>query len=336
MAAAETNGERATPDRNLALELVRVTESAALAASQWVGRGDKLAADGAAVAAMRHTLGRIEMDGVVVIGEGEKDEAPMLYVGEEVGNGHPPQVDIAVDPIDGTSLTALGMPNAIAVVALGERGAFYSAPPGIYYMEKIAVGPEAADAIDIRKSVAENLAAVAAAKGMRVTDLTAIVLDRPRHEQIIHDIREVGARIKFITDGDVAGAIQAARGDGGDILLGIGGAPEAVIAAAALRCFGGAMQCRLWARTAEERAAAIAAGVDMERVLYLEDLARGDDLFFTATGITDGELLEGVRFVGQRAHTQSLVMRSRSGTIRKIDSTHRVDRIRQFVQPQRP
>ncbi len=335
MVTAETNGGHMAPDRNLALELVRVTESAALAASQWVGRGDKLAADGAAVAAMRYTLGRIEMEGVVVIGEGEKDEAPMLYVGEEVGNGHPPQVDIAVDPIDGTSLTALGMPNAIAVVALAERGAFYSAPPGIYYMEKIAVGPEAADAIDITKSVAENLAAVAAAKGMRVTDLTAIVLDRPRHERIIHEIREVGARIKFITDGDVAGAIQAARGDGGDILLGIGGAPEAVIAAAALRCFGGAMQCRLWARTAEERAAAIAAGVDMDRVLYLEDLARGDDLFFTATGITDGELLEGVRFIGQQAHTQSLVMRSRSGTIRKIDSIHRVDRIRQFVQAQR-
>jgi len=335
MATTETNDARVTPDRNLALELVRVTESAALAASQWVGRGDKLAADDAAVAAMRHTLGRIEMDGVVVIGEGEKDEAPMLYVGEEVGNGRPPQVDIAVDPIDGTSLTALGMPNAIAVVALAERGGFYSAPPGIYYMEKIAVGPEAADAIDITKSVAENLAAVAAAKGMRVTDLTAIVLNRPRHEQIIREIREVGARIKFITDGDVAGAIQAARGNGGDILLGIGGAPEAVIAAAALRCFGGAMQCRLWARTPEEHAAAVASGVDMAQVFYLEDLARGDDLFFTATGITDGELLEGVRFTGQQAHTQSLVMRSRSGTIRKIDSTHRVDRIRQFVQPQR-
>ncbi len=335
MATAETNDGHIAPDRNLALELVRVTESAALAASQWVGRGDKLAADGAAVAAMRYTLGRIEMEGVVVIGEGEKDEAPMLYVGEEVGNGHPPQVDIAVDPIDGTSLTALGMPNAIAVVALAERGGFYSAPPGIYYMEKIAVGPEAADAIDITKSVAENLVAVAAAKGMRVTDLTAIVLSRPRHERIIHEIREVGARIKFITDGDVAGAIQAARGNGGDILLGVGGAPEAVIAAAALRCFGGAMQCRLWARTPQERETAIASGSDMERVLYLEDLARGDDLFFTATGITDGELLEGVRFIGQQAHTQSLVMRSRSGTIRKIDSIHRVDRIRQFVQAQR-
>ncbi len=335
MATMETNDTRATPDRNLALELVRVTESAALAASQWVGRGDKLAADGAAVAAMRYTLGRLEMHGVVVIGEGEKDEAPMLYVGEEVGNGRPPEVDIAVDPIDGTRLTALGMPNAIAVVALAERGAFYSAPPGLYYMEKIAVGPEAANAIDITKSVAENLAAVAAAKGMRVTDLTAIVLDRPRHEQIIHEIREVGARIKFIADGDVAGAIQAARGNGGDILLGIGGAPEAVIAAAALRCFGGAMQCRLWARTKEEHDTAVANGVDMARVLHLEDLARGDDLFFTATGITDGELLEGVRFTGQQAHTQSLVMRSRSGTIRKIESTHRVDRIRQFVQPER-
>jgi fructose-1,6-bisphosphatase II len=221
------------------------------------------------------------------------------------------------------------------VVALAERGGFYSAPQGIYYMEKIAVGPEAADAIDITKSVTENLHAVATAKGMRVTDLTAIVLNRPRHEQIVEEIRAVGARIKFITDGDVAGVIQAARGNGGDILLGIGGAPEAVIAAAALRCFGGAMQCRLWARTPEEHAAALASGVDMDKVLYLEDLARGDDLFFTATGITDGELLEGVRFIGQQAHTQSLVMRSRSGTIRKIDSIHRVDRIRQFARPER-
>lgn len=336
MVMNNTTGRRVTPDRNLALDLVRVTETAALAASQWVGRGDKLAADGAAVSAMRHVLGSIEMDGVVVIGEGEKDEAPMLYVGEEVGNGRPPQVDIAVDPIDGTTLTSRGMPNAIAVVALAERGTLYSAPPGIYYMEKIAVGPEAADAIDIHKSVTENLHAVARAKGMLVRDLTAIILDRPRHNDIVQEVRDVGARIKFITDGDVAGAMQAARGHGGDILLGIGGAPEAVIAAAALRCFGGAMQCRLWARTEEERATAIADGVDMERVLRLEDLARGDDLFFTATGITDGELLEGVRFSGQQAHTQSLVMRSRSGTIRKIDSTYRVDRIRQFAQPQRP
>ncbi len=332
MVMNNTTGRRVTPDRNLALDLVRVTETAALAASQWVGRGDKLAADGAAVSAMRHVLGSIEMDGVVVIGEGEKDEAPMLYVGEEVGDGRPPQVDIAVDPIDGTTLTSRGMPNAIAVVALAERGTLYSAPPGIYYMEKIAVGPEAADAIDIHKSVTENLHAVARAKGMLVRDLTAIILDRPRHNDIVQEVRDVGARIKFITDGDVAGAMQAARGHGGDILLGIGGAPEAVIAACALSCFGGAMQCRLWARNDEEHAAAVASGVDFEQVLQIKDLARGDDLFFSATGITDGELLEGVKMTSHYADTQSLVMRSRSGTIRRIDSRHRLDWIRQYVQ----
>jgi fructose-1,6-bisphosphatase II len=334
MVDGQDNNGRSAPDRNLALELVRVTETAALAASQWVGRGDKIAADGAAVSAMRHVLGSIEMDGVVVIGEGEKDEAPMLYIGEEVGNGRPPQVDIAVDPIDGTTLTSRGMPNAIAVVALAERGALYSAPPGIFYMEKIAVGPEAADVIDIRKSVTENLQAVADAKGMQVRDLTAIILDRPRHDAIVREVREVGARIKFITDGDVAGAMQAARGHGGDILLGIGGAPEAVIAACALRCLGGAMQCRLWARNDEERAQALAQGVDFDQVLQLEDLARGEDLFFSATGITDGELLEGVKFTGKYADTQSLVTRSRSGTIRRIDSRHRLDWVRKYVQIQ--
>ncbi len=320
------------PDRNLALELVRVTETAALAASQWVGRGDKNAADGAAVAAMRHVLGSIEMDGVVVIGEGEKDEAPMLYIGEEVGNGQPPQVDIAVDPIDGTTLTSRGMNNAIAVVALAQRGSLYSAPPGIYYMEKLAVGPEAADVIDIRKSVTENLAAVAKAKAMEVRDLTAIVLDRPRHDAIVQEIRQTGARIKFISDGDVAGALQAASSRGGDILIGTGGAPEAVIAACALRCMGGVMQCRLWPRNDEERAQAVANGVDLEQVLHTEDLARGNDLFFSATGITDGELLDGVKFGSNYATTQSLVMRSRSGTIRRIESRHRLDWIRQHLQ----
>jgi fructose-1,6-bisphosphatase II len=330
-AGEERNG-RITPDRNLALELVRVTESAALAASQWVGRGDKNAADQAAVSAMRHVLGSIEMDGIVVIGEGEKDEAPMLYIGEEVGNGRPPQVDIAVDPIDGTRLTSLGMPNAISVVALAERGAFFSAPPGIFYMEKLAVGPEAADVVDIRKSVAENLAAVAGAKRMEVRDLTAIILDRPRHEGLVREVREAGARIKFITDGDVAGALLAARGHGVDILLGTGGAPEAVIAAAALRCIGGALQCRLWPRNDKERQEALTSGVDLERVYHTEDLARGDDLFFSATGITDGELLEGVKFTGTHASTQSLVMRSRSGTIRRIDSMHRLDKIRRYIQ----
>ncbi len=316
------------PDRNLALELVRVTEAAALAAALWVGRGDKNAADGAAVSAMRHVLGGVEMDGVVVIGEGEKDEAPMLYVGEEVGNGHPPRVDIAVDPIDGTRLTSLGMPNAIAVVALAERGALYSAPPGIYYMEKLVVGPEAAGVVDIRKSVAENLAAVAQAKGMAIHNLTVIILDRPRHDQLVKEVRATGARIKFITDGDVAGALLAARGDGVDILLGIGGAPEAVIAACALRCMGGAMQCRLWARNEQEREQAIANGVDMEQVFSEEDLACGENLFFSATGITDGELLDGVKFTGRYATTQSLVMRSRTGTIRRISSRHSLDKLR--------
>jgi fructose-1,6-bisphosphatase II len=335
MTAGQTDGAvqgRITPDRNLALELVRVTESAALAASQWVGRGDKNAADQAAVSAMRHVLGGIEMDGVVVIGEGEKDEAPMLYIGEEVGNGRPPKVDIAVDPIDGTRLTSLGMPNAISVVALAERGAFYNAPPGIFYMEKLAVGPEAADVVDIRKSVAENIAAVARAKGMQVRDITAIVLDRPRHEGLVREIRETGARITFITDGDVAGALLAARGNGVDILLGTGGATEAVIAAAALRCVGGAMQCRIWPRNDKERQEALASGVDLEQVFFAEDLARGDDIFFSATGITDGELLEGVKLTSTHAYTQSLVMRSRSGTIRRIDSTHQLEKIRRYVQ----
>jgi len=316
------------PDRNLALELVRVTEAAALAAALWVGRGDKNAADGAAVRAMRHVLGGVAMDGVVVIGEGEKDEAPMLYVGEEVGDGQPPQVDIAVDPIDGTRLTSLGMPGAISVVALAERGALYSAPPGIYYMEKIAVGPEAADVVDIRNSVAENLQAVARAKEMSLHNLTVVILDRPRHEKLVQEVRATGARIKFITDGDVAGALLAVRGDGVDVLLGTGGAPEAVVAACAIRCMGGAMQCRLWPRNEEERQQAIAKGIDLEKVLHIEDLARGDNLFFSATGVTDGELLHGVKFTGRHATTQSLVMRSRTGTIRQISSRHSLDKLR--------
>lgn len=316
------------PDRNLALELVRVTEAAALAAALWVGRGDKNAADGAAVRAMRHVLGGVAMDGVVVIGEGEKDEAPMLYVGEEVGDGQPPRVDIAVDPIDGTRLTSLGMPGAISVVALAERGALYSAPPGIYYMEKIAVGPEAADVVDIRNSVAENLQAVARAKEMSLHNLTVVILDRPRHEKLVQEVRATGARIKFITDGDVAGALLAVRGDGVDVLLGTGGAPEAVVAACAIRCMGGAMQCRLWPRNEEERQQAIAKGIDLEKVLHIEDLARGDNLFFSATGVTDGELLHGVKFSGRHAMTQSLVMRSRTGTIRQISSRHSLDKLR--------
>ncbi len=324
---------RAALDRNLALELVRVTESAAIAASQWIGRGDKNAADAAAVEAMRYVLGGVTMDGVVVIGEGEKDEAPMLYIGEEVGNGRPPRVDIAVDPIDGTRLTAMGMNNAISVVALAERGALYNAPPGIVYMEKIAVGPEAAGAIDIRRSVAENLAATAAAKGMPVGDLTVVILDRPRHEGIVREVREAGARIKFITDGDVAGALMAAQpGTGIDLLLGTGGAPEAVVAACALKCIGGAIQCRLWPRNDQERQAVIDAGIDLDQVLHAEDMARGNNLFFSATGITDGELLDGVKFSRNHVTTQSLVMRSHTGTVRLINATHSLEKLRRQLQ----
>jgi fructose-1,6-bisphosphatase II len=315
-------------DRNLALELVRVTEAAAMAASQWVGRGDKNAADQAAVEAMRHVLGGVDMDGIVVIGEGEKDEAPMLYIGERVGNGSLPEVDIAVDPIDGTRLTSLGMPSAVSVVALAERGALYSAPPGIVYMEKLAVGPEAAGKVDIRRPVAENLAAVAAAKGMRLSDVTVIILDRPRHEALVREVRETGARIRFITDGDVAGALIAALpGTGIDILLGTGGAPEAVVTACALKCTGGEMQCRLWPRNDDERRAAQEAGADLEQVLGIEDLARGNNLFFSVTGITDGELVRGVKYARNTVTTQSLVMRSSSGTIRTIDAVHRLDKL---------
>jgi fructose-1,6-bisphosphatase II len=315
-------------DRNLALELVRVTEAAAMAASQWVGRGDKNAADQAAVEAMRHVLGGVDMDGVVVIGEGEKDEAPMLYIGERVGNGSLPAVDIAVDPIDGTRLTSLGMPSAVSVVALAERGALYSAPPGIVYMEKLAVGPEAAGTVDIRRPVAENLAAVAAAKGMRLSDVTVIILDRPRHEALVREVRETGARIRFITDGDVAGALMAALPRTGiDILLGTGGAPEAVIAACALKCIGGELQCRLWPRNDDERRAAQEAGADLEQVLGIDDLARGNNLFFSVTGITDGELVKGVKYARNTVTTQSLVMRSSSGTIRTVDAIHRLDKL---------
>ena len=315
-------------DRNLALELVRVTEAAAMAASQWVGRGDKNAADQAAVEAMRHVLGGVDMDGIVVIGEGEKDEAPMLYIGERVGNGSLPEVDIAVDPIDDTRLTSLGMPSAVSVVALAERGALYSAPPGIVYMEKLAVGPEAAGKVDIRRPVAENLAAVAAAKGMRLSDVTVIILDRPRHEALVREVRETGARIRFITDGDVAGALIAALpGTGIDILLGTGGAPEAVVAACALKCIGGEMQCRLWPRNDDERRAAQESGADLEQVLTIDDLARGNNLFFSVTGITDGELVRGVKYARNTVTTQSLVMRSLSGTIRTVDAVHRLDKL---------
>jgi fructose-1,6-bisphosphatase II len=314
--------QRQAPDRNLAMELARVTEAAALAAGRWMGRGDKEAADQAAVDAMRLVVNNVSMDGIVVIGEGEKDEAPMLYNGEQIGSGGP-ACDIAVDPIDGTTLTALGRPNAIAVIALSERGTMFDPGPCVY-MEKIAAGPEAADVIDLDAPVTHNLQSVAKALGEDVDDVTAVILDRPRHEDIIKECREAGARIRLIPDGDVAGAISAAWPESGaNVLFGIGGTPEGVIAACALKCLGGAIQGRLWPRDDDERRAATDAGYDLTRVLTTDDLVAGDDVFFSATGVTDGELLKGVRYWGDGASTQSLVMRSKSGTIRTIDSRHR-------------
>jgi fructose-1,6-bisphosphatase II len=322
--------DKQVPTRNLAMELVRVTEAAALAASRWVGRGDKEGADGAAVDAMRLVLGTVPMDGVVIIGEGEKDEAPMLYNGERIGDGTPPQTDIAVDPIDGTTLTALGRGNAIAVIAVSERGSMYDPGPCVY-MEKIAVGPEAARAIDITATPTENLKAVAKALDKRVTEVTAVVLDRPRHEELIGEIRQAGARILLIPDGDVAGGIATAWPESGaDVLFGIGGTPEGVITAAALKSMGGAIQGRLWPRNDEERAATIAAGYDLSEVLDAERLVAGDNCFFAATGITDGELLKGVRYTSQGASTQSLVMRSKSGTVRLVEAQHRLEKLQEY------
>jgi fructose-1,6-bisphosphatase II len=310
------------PSRNLALELVRVTETAAIAASAWVGHGDKNAADGAAVDAMRKMISTVHMDGTVVIGEGEKDEAPMLFNGEQVGEGLGAKVDVAVDPIDGTTLTAKGMNNAISVVALAERGAMFD-PSAVFYMEKIVCGPEAAGKIDIEAPVRVNLQRVADAKGVPINDLTVVVLDRPRHDQLSKDIREAGARIKFITDGDVAGAVMAARDDTGvDLLMGIGGTPEGIIAACAMKCLGGEIQGRLWARNDEEHRALAERGLSATQVLTTSDLVKGNDCFFAATGITDGELLHGVRFDRRVVRSQSIVMRSRSKTIRIINSEH--------------
>ncbi|MFI6943908.1 class II fructose-bisphosphatase [Streptomyces sp. NPDC050418] len=312
------------PDRNLALELVRVTEAAAIAAGRWVGRGDKNGADGAAVAAMRELVSTVSMDGIVVIGEGEKDDAPMLYNSERIGTGLGAAVDVAVDPVDGTTLTAKGMPNAIAVLAAAERGAMYD-PSAVFYMEKLAAGPEAAEFVDITAPAEVNVRRVAKAKGGRPEDVTVAVLDRPRHDGLVRELRAAGARIKFLTDGDVAGAVMAVReGTGVDMLLGIGGTPEGIIAACAVKCLGGTLQGRLWPRDAEERQSALDAGHDVGRVLTADDMVRGDNVFFAATGITDGELLRGVRFGTGRARTQSLVMRSRSGTVRLLDSTHRL------------
>lgn len=319
-------------DRNLSLELVRVTEAAAMAAARLMGRGDKDAADGAAVQAMRIALSSVGMDGTVVIGEGEKDQAPMLYIGEKIGTGEPPKVDIAVDPIDGTRLLAGGLPNAISVVALAEEGTLYHSP-GIFYMNKIAVGPAAKGAIDLDKSVEWNIKSVAQAKKMEVNELTVVILDRPRHEQLIREVREAGARIKLITDGDVAGSIMTALDDTGvDILMGIGGSPEAVISACALKCIGGDMQCRLVARTDEEKQRAADMGADLHKLFLLNDLARGENIFVSLTGITNGELVDGVKYHENGLETHSLVMRSKSGTVRDVRARHRLDKLMTFSE----
>jgi fructose-1,6-bisphosphatase II len=312
------------------MELVRVTEAAAMAASRWMGRGDKEGADGAAVNAMRVVLQSVPMDGVVIIGEGEKDNAPMLFNGERIGDGSPPPTDIAVDPIDGTTLTALGRGGALAVIAVSERGTMFDPGPCVY-MEKIAVGPRGRGAVDINQSPTENLEALAKAVGQPVRDLTAVILDRERHADLINEVRASGARIRIITDGDVAGAIATGwPGAGADILFGIGGTPEGVLAAAALKCMGGEIQGRLWPRNDQERRAALEAGYDLDRVLTTDDLVRGDNCFFAATGITDGELLQGVRYHDFGATTQSLVMRSKSGTLRKIDASHPLQKLAEY------
>ena len=319
------------PDRNLALELVRVTEAAAMGAGRWIGRGDKIAADQAAVDAMRTMLDTVTMDGVVVIGEGEKDEAPMLYNGEHVGEGRGSAVDVAVDPLEGTRLTAFGQPNAIAVIAVAERGSMFF-PGAAVYMEKIAAGANAVDAVDITATPTENVHAVARAKGVKPTDLRVVVLERERHENLIGELRQAGARVNLIRDGDVAPAIAAARPETGvDLLYGIGGTPEGVISAAALKCVGGAIQGRLWPRTPEEREALVAAGFDLDRVLTTDDLVAGEDVFVAATGVTTGALLRGVRYVRDGAVTDSIVMRSRSGTVRRIEARHNLEKLTHFT-----
>jgi fructose-1,6-bisphosphatase II len=320
------------PDRNLALELVRVTEAAALAASRWVGRGAKESADGAAVDAMRVLLETVPMDGVVVIGEGEKDEAPMLYNGERIGDGSPPEVDIAVDPLEGTTLTARGMPSALSVIALAERGTMFD-PGHCVYMEKIAGGPEIADLLSLDDPLEEVVARVAERRGVGVGDVTLIMLDRPRHEEMVGRLREIGARIRFISDGDVSAALFAVSAETGgvDLLWGIGGTPEGVLSAAAIKCLGGQLLGRLWPRDDDERQAAVDAGYDLDEVLDVDRLVSGQDVFFAATGVTDGELLQGVRFRGGKATTESLVMRSRSGTVRTVSARHDRAKLREIT-----
>lgn len=328
--------EAVLPDRNLALELVRVTEAAALSAGRWVGLGDKNLADNAAVEAMRKVISSVSMEGVVVIGEGEKDEAPMLYNGEQVGDGTGPAVDVAVDPVDGTTLTAKGMDNAISVMAVSERGTMYD-PSAVFYMDKLVVGAECADRVDIRLPIAENVRRVARAKKKYVEDVTVIMLDRPRHEGLAQEVREAGARLRFISDGDVAGGIAACRENSGvDMLLGIGGTPEGIITACAVKAMGGVIQGKLWPVDDEERQHAIDAGHDLSRVLHTDDLVTGDNCFFVATGITSGELLRGVRYESGTAITNSLVMRSKSGTIRVIESHHRLDKVASIADAYAP
>jgi fructose-1,6-bisphosphatase II len=320
------------PERNLALELVRVTEAAALAAGRFMGRGDKEGGDKAAVDAMRLVLNSIEMDGIIVIGEGEKDEAPMLYNGERLGSGDPPLVDIAVDPIDGTRLLALGRANSLSTVAIADRGSMFNPGP-IVYMDKIAVGPEGKGAIDIEVSPTVNLRSVARAKGKDISDLTVMILDRPRHEKLIAEVRKAGARIRHITDGDVAGALMTAWPDSGiDLLMGIGGTPEGVISACALKAMGGEIQGKLYPRDEKESQKAREMGYDLNQVLTIHDLVKSDNVFFAATGITDGELLDGVKYYGDGARTQSLVMRSKSGTVREITARHKWDKLMQISQ----
>ncbi len=321
----------AAPDRNLALELVRVTEAAAMGAARWIGRGEKEHADQAAVDAMRGMLDTVEMNGVVVIGEGEKDKAPMLFNGESVGSGRGPEVDVAVDPLEGTRLTALGQPNAIAVIALAERGTMFF-PGAAVYMQKIATGPEAADAIDIDASPAENVRRVAEAKGKNVRDVSVIVLERDRHDGLIDELRDAGARVNLIRDGDVAPAIAAVHGGlvDVDLLMGVGGTPEGVIAAAAIKCLGGALQGRLWPRDDDERRTLEESGFDVEKVLTTDDLVAGENVFVAATGVTSGALLRGVRYTKDGAVTESLVMRSRSGTVRRVQAEHRFEKLSQL------
>ena len=329
---SETNGTppQGAPDRNLALDLVRVTEAGALGAGRWIGHGDKIAADQAAVDAMRLMMDTVTMAGVVVIGEGEKDEAPMLYNGEEVGNGEPPAVDVAVDPLEGTRLTALGMPNAISVVAVAERGTMFF-PGAAVYMDKIAGGPEVFDVLDIEAPPAENVRRVAKAKGVEASGVSVVVLDRDRHVELIKALREAGAKVFLITDGDVAPSIAAAQeGTGVDLLMGVGGTPEGVISAAALKCLGGGMQGKLWPRTPEERQTILDQGYDLDRVLSTDDLVAGQDVFVAATGVTTGALLKGVRYTEAGAVTDSLVMRSRSGTFRRIEAHHAFEKLMKF------